>query len=127
MIRSSFLLALVVSSAQAVHVKLNSSEPKKSIKEGPYEGFPTDGCSANIPPHLEDAVCFDGEWIEFEWLNDPTFWECGKKPAEADSEYSICDPKTGKWIVPTQLDDLADQNVCGKIPDEKKYYVCNHA
>ena len=74
MFRSSFLLALAVSAVQAVHLKLGNTEAKESVEQGPYDGFPTDGCDATIPAYLDDAVCFDGEWIEFEWLDDPTFW-----------------------------------------------------
>ena len=74
MFRSSFLLALAVSAAQAVHLKLGTTETKDSLVEGPQEGFPTDGCDADVPSYLDDAVCFDGEWIEFDQLDDPTFW-----------------------------------------------------
>ena len=84
MIRSTFLLALIASAAQAVHLKINSEadtdaatgEPEvlDSLVEGPNDGFPTDACDANIPADFDDAVCFDGMWIEFAWLDDPTFW-----------------------------------------------------
>ena len=72
MIRSTFLLALIASAAQAVHLKINSEadaeasadagEPKvlDSLVDGPNDGFPTDDCDVNIPAYFEDAVCFDG-------------------------------------------------------------------
>ena len=68
MIRSTFLLALIASAAQAVHLKIDSEadadagEPEvlDSLVDGPNDGFPTDDCDANIPADFEDAVCFDG-------------------------------------------------------------------
>ena len=117
-----------------MHLKINSEadteagtgEPEvlDSLVEGPNDGFPTDACDANIPAEFDDAVCFDGQWIEFAWLDDPTFWECGEKPA--DSQYSICDPKTGHWTEPTQHSNLDDEIICGELPDGMGYSVCNH-
>ena len=110
-----------------MHLRLDTTEPdepKDSLEEGPHDGFPTDGCDANIPAYFEDAVCFDGDWIEFAWLDDPNFWSCGKRPK--DREYSICDPKSGKWVEPTQHNDLDDETICGELPDGMDYSVCNH-
>ena len=60
MLRNSFLLALIASAAQAVHLRITEpEEPKASLTEGPEAGFPTDNCDANIPADMEDPVCWD--------------------------------------------------------------------
>ena len=131
MLRNSFLLALISSCAYAIKLKIMDdpeyagSEVPESVLNGPPDGFGTAECGTKaIPEAFDDPICYDGEWIEYAWLDDPTYWACGKKPET--KEYSICNLETGVWEDYTRFDDASDAEVCGAVPSGNKYTVCNH-
>ena len=69
-------------------------------------------------------MCYEGEWIEFSWLDEPTFWACGKKPE--DKQYATCNIETGVWEELDVYTSLEDAEVCGDVPNNGEYVVCNH-
>ena len=100
LLRNSFLLAMLASAAQAIKLSelVDGTCPEEILPseiDGPAEGFPDDLCEGDEPEEYDDPVCYEGEWIEFAWLDEPTFWACGKQPE--DEQYSVCDIETGKW------------------------------
>ena len=123
---SAFSIALI--STVAVAVKLNDAflhqGLRKSQVEGPRNGFPIDKCTDMVPKEYDDPVCYEGEWIEFDWLDDPNFWACGKKPR--GWEYAVCNHDTGEWEEYALSTDVEDHVVCGELPDTEDYVVCNH-
>ena len=131
MLRDTFLLALIVSCASAIKLKLDdvtdeSGTVLDSVAEGPPGGFEDASCGTKaIPEEFDDPVCYEGNWIEFEWLNDPQYWACGKKPET--KEYTICNVETGVWEDYTRHDDKDDADACGAVPGNNQYSVCNHA
>ena len=93
--------------------------------EGPEDGFNDTECGTKaIPEEFDDPVCWEGNWIEFAWLNEPDFWACGKKPET--KEYTICNVETGVWEDYTRHTDKDDADVCGALPGGNKFQVCNH-
>ena len=123
-IRDTFLLALLHFSASAIKLAVEEEELLPSQTEGPSGGFSDELCEGDAPETYYDPVCYEGSWIEFAWLNDPTFWTCGKKPD--DLVYAICDTATGQWTEMDVFDSLEDATVCGQMPTGSDYVVCNH-
>ena len=127
MLRNTFLLALLVSAANAVKLSDEEDCPEEILAseiEGPAEGFPDELCEEAKPAEYYDPVCYEGEWIEFAWLDEPTFWACGKKPE--DKQYATCDIETGQWEELDVYTALDDAGACGDVPDNGEYVVCNH-
>ena len=97
MLRDTFLLALISSCASAIRLQMFDENSTydcphgelESVTEGPPGGFDDLACMGKAKPEeFYDPVCFEGQWIEYEWLDDPAYWACGKKPES--KEYSIC-------------------------------------
>ena len=95
MLRDTLLLALIASCASAVRLRYDEFAGDcphgelDSVTEGPPGGFNDEECDGKVAPReFYDPVCFEGQWIEFAWLDDPAYWACGKKPES--KEYSIC-------------------------------------
>lgn len=127
MLRDTFLLALIVGCASAIRLQLadTTEDLPDSVTQGPPSGFDDTPCGTKVAPkEFRDPVCFEGNWIEFEWINDTAYWACGKKPET--KEYTICNVETGVWEDYTRHDDKEDADVCGAVPGGNKYTVCNH-
>ena len=102
--RNTFLVALVASAAQAIKLHQNNNDANKAAKGNnapptvdvdPDTGIPSNDCPDIKPAHVENPICFEGEWVEFEALDDPDFWTCGAKPH--DFEHATCNACEGKW------------------------------
>jgi len=97
--RNTFLVALVASAAQAIKLHQNDTKPANNapptVDVDPDTGIPNNDCSDIIPAHVENPICFEGDWVEFDALNDPDFWACGAKPH--DLEHATCNACSGKW------------------------------
>ena len=128
MIKKSFELALLSYGALAIKLAQEDEQCQDaelpSETEGPEEGFSDALCVGDAPEEYYDPVCYESEWIEFAWLDDPTFWACGKQPE--DMEYAMCDIESGNWKELDVYDDLDDAAVCGEMPEYTDYVVCNH-
>lgn len=95
-IRHTFLVGLLTFTTQAIHLsaqELTAEELLPSEINGPDGGFSDELCEDDAPETYYDPVCYEGTWIEFAWLSEPTFWTCGKQPD--DLVYAICDMATG--------------------------------
>jgi len=95
MLQNSFLLALLLSATQAIKLTSDDDGVLPSQTDGPADGFPTDECEGGAPEEYYDPICYGKEWIEFAWLDDPTYWACGKQTEYM--EYAMCDIATGQW------------------------------
>ena len=125
----SFLVALVSSAVQAVRLVDYAGDgiltyQKPSEVQGPESGFPSEGCGDVIPAEFADPVCYEGDWIEYAWLQEPDFWACGAKPRAMDNP--VCNQTTGKWETYVKYDAVDDAAVCGERPETEDYVVCNH-
>ena len=97
-----------------------------SVASGLSNEFDKSECFGEIPTYMYDPVCFSGQWIEFDDLEDPDFLACGQKPDPAVLEYPVCNHEEGKWSAFINYSDSEDQFICGNLPYGIGYAVCNH-
>ena len=87
--------------------------------------LPSEDCEGMaVPLDLAEPVCFEGKWIESEWLQQPDFWACGAKPRQL--QHAVCNHETGVWQEASHFSELDDLALCGEIPRDGRFKVCNH-
>ncbi len=89
------------------------------------QSLPDTDCEGKpIPMDLLEPVCFQGDWIEHSWLEEPDFWACGRKPSEMN--YPVCNHETGQWQEVSHFNENDDLVICGPYPKDGRFKVCNH-